>query len=165
VKLLNKIIVGRLGDAFGIAGWSHLHSFTDPHDNIFNYKNWQIEKKPNQFEPLKLESYKPHGNGYIVKIPNCNDRDQALLLKGKSIAIERSELPALKKNEYYWSDLIGLNVVNTEGKSLGAIDYLFETGSNDVIVTKTRQFIPYLKSVIIEIDLKKQTMIVNWEIT
>lgn len=162
-----KIILGRLGDAFGVNGWSHLFSFTEPQSNIFNYKNWQLQKNtanPGDFELIKLDDYKPHGKGYIVKIAHTHDRDDALRLKGKSIAVERTELPTLKKNEYYWSDLIGLAVTNVQGESLGTIDYLFETGSNDVIVTTSRQFIPYLKSVIVEIDLQKKIMRVDWEI-
>ena len=175
-----KIIIGRIGDAYGVKGWSHLFSFTDPHENIFNYKQWQIQTNDDQFIPVKLESYKPHGNGYVIKIKDSNDRDQALLLKGKSLAVERAELPVLKKDEYYWSDLVGLAVTNTKGESLGVIDHLFETGSNDVIATKitrtetdkkgvtlvTEQsiLIPYLNTVVKSVDLEKQTMIVEWEV-
>jgi 16S rRNA processing protein RimM len=162
---MKKIIVGAIGDAYGVKGWSHLISFTDPRDNIFNYKNWQLQVNRNNedhFKPVKLDEYKSHGNGFVVKIANSNDRDQALLLKGKSIAVERSELPAPKKDEYYWSDLVGLNVINAKGESLGAIDHLFETGSNDVIVTTTHLYIPYLKTVVKEIDLAKKIMLVEW---
>ncbi|OGT43582.1 MAG: 16S rRNA processing protein RimM [Gammaproteobacteria bacterium RIFCSPHIGHO2_12_FULL_40_19] len=158
-----KIIIGRIGDAYGVKGWSHLISFTDPHENIFNYKNWQIQTSGDLFAPVKLESYKAHGNGYVIKIKDSNDRDQALLLKGKSLAIERSELPVLKKDAYYWSDLVGLAVINTKGESLGTIDHLFETGSNDVIATNTHVLIPYLRSVVKEVDLEKKTILVEWD--
>lgn len=159
-----KIIIGRIGDAYGIKGWSHLLSFTDPHDNIFNYKNWQIQTSNDHFTPIELETYKTHGNGFVIKFKHSNDRDQALLLKGKSIAIERAELPVLKKDEYYWSDLIGLAVTNTKGESLGVVDHLFETGSNDVIATNTNVLIPYLHSVIKAVDLEKKTILVEWEV-
>lgn len=165
----NKIIIARVGDAFGVKGWSHLYSFTDPHDNVFSYKNWQIEIKPNHFEPLILESHKAHGNSYVVKIKGSDDRDQALLLKGKSIAVDRADLPAPAEDEYYWSDLVGLAVTNTKGESLGVIDHLFETGSNDVIVTrlpntKKQNYIPYLSTVVKKVDLSNKTMLVEWEV-
>ncbi len=160
----NLIIIGRIGDAFGVHGWSHLTSYTDPHDNIFHYKNWHIETRPDHFEPLKLESHKAHGKGFVIKIARCEDRDQALLLKGKAIAIERAELPALKNDEYYWSDLIGFNVTNTKGESLGTIDHLFETGSNDVIVTSTNHYIPYLSNVVKTVDLEGKMIVVEWEL-
>lgn len=158
-----KIIIGRIGDAYGIKGWSHLFSFTDPHENIFNYKNWQMQTDGNHFIPIKLECYKAHGNGYVIKFTNVNDRDHALLLKGKSLAIESSELPVLKKDEYYWFDLVGLAVINTKGESLGIVDHLFETGSNDVIATNTNVLIPYLRSVVKAVDLEKKTILVEWD--
>ena len=186
---MKKIILGRIGDTYGIKGWSHFLSFTDPVENIFTYKNWQIEQSKEQFEPIKLESYKAHGNSFVIKLVNCNNPEQALLHRGKSIAIKRCDLPTLNNNEYYWSDLIGLTVINTQGESLGIIDHLFETGSNDVIVinsTKTRaeaciknstetraeacvlllkqHYIPYLPSVVKEINLAKKTMLVEWEL-
>jgi 16S rRNA processing protein RimM len=169
------IIIGRVGNTFGIKGWSHLISYTDPQENIFTYKNWRIEQSPNHYIPITLESYKEHGNHFVIKFADVKDCDQALLLKGKSIAVERAELPVLSQNNYYWSDLIGLSVVNTKGESLGIIDHLFETGSNDVIVTKITTkidekhtgekniFIPYLGSVVKTVDLEKQMMVVEWE--
>lgn len=162
----NNIIIGRIGDAYGIKGWSHFLSFTDPIDNAFQYKNWKIETAHDQFTPVKLESYKAHGKGYVIKIPYSNDRDQALLLKGKTIAVTRDTLPALPQGEYYWSDLVGLTVLNTQGETLGIIDHLLETGSNDVIAIKTEKkliLIPYLHSVVKQVDLEKEIIVVDWE--
>jgi 16S rRNA processing protein RimM len=123
-----------------------------------------MQTSDDHFAPVELESHKPHGGGYVIKIKNSNDRDQALLLKGKTLAVERSELPVLKKDEYYWSDLIGLAVINMKGESLGIVDHLFETGSNDVIATDKNILIPYLRSVVKAVDLEKKTIQVEWEI-
>ncbi len=160
-----KIIIGRLGAAYGIKGWLHLTSFTDPTNNIFNYKNWFLKKR-SHWESVQLEAHKTHGKSFVVKLANCDDRDIATQLKGAEIAVDRTELPETAENEYYWSDLIGLTIITTAGISLGTIDYLFETGANDVIVTKGKQphFIPYLPDdVIKKIDLQKREMIVDWE--
>ena len=164
-----NITIGHLGDAYGIKGWLHLVSYANPPDNIFKYQNWFIKKD----FLLQIESFKKHGNHFVVKLKNCEDRDQALQFKHQDIFIDRVELPPLSNNEYYWSDLVGLAVHNARGECLGVIDHLFETGSNDVIVVnhhKIKQarlikqyFIPYLKSVVKEIDLTKKTMIVDWE--
>lgn len=175
-----KITIGRIGDAFGVKGWSHLFSFTEPADNIFKYIHWQIrayKKKDAQWRPIEVEFYKPHGGDYVVKFKDCDDRDQALLLKNHTIAVDRVDLPELEKGEYYWSDLIGLQVVNTKGESFGEIDYLFEAGSNDIIATKIikktnvqskkphtiTHYIPYTKDVVKSVDLTKKIMIVEWD--
>ncbi len=85
------------------------------------------------------------------------------------MAILRSQLPTLKEDEYYWSDLIGLTVINKEGVELGIVNYLIETGSNDVLVIKSsdgkEHAIPYLpKRVILNIDLEKRLIEVDWEL-
>lgn len=172
---MTQIIIGHLGDAYGIKGWLHLISYANPPENIFTYQHWTIKNN----QPIQLETHKTHGNHFVIKLQNCNDRDQALQFKHHDIFIDRSELPALKKNEYYWSDLTGLTVVNQNNDVLGVIDHLFETGSNDVIVITQRlnrdtehadgatlikqHFIPYLKSVVKEIDLEAKKMVVDWE--
>ncbi len=178
-----KITIGRIGEPFGVKGWSHLFSFTEPADNIFNYTNWQIrayKKKDAQWVPAEIEFHKPHGGNYVIKFKGSNDRDQALLLKNHTIAVDRAGLPALEKGEYYWSDLIGLQVISTKGESFGEIDYLFEAGSNDIIATKimketraqasvqkkppsSTHYIPYTKDVVKSVDLAKKIMIVEWE--
>ena len=159
------IIIGHLGDAFGVQGWLHLLSYADPADNIFNYPQWQIQKKDGPLKPVVVELHKPHGKSFIVKLKNCNDRDQALSLKNHNILIDRATLPALKSNTFYWRDLIGLTVMNLQNQSLGKIDYLFETGANDVIVTLGEHvhYIPYIKDVVKSVDLENKIMRVDWE--
>jgi len=163
-----KITLGRIGDAFGVKGWLHVHSFTEPADNIFHYAHWQIrayQKNNATWRPIEIESHKPHGSAFIVKFKGYEDRDQALLLKNHTIATDRTALPELKDNEYYWSDLVGLEVINTNGESFGVVDYLFETGANDIIATKGKKthYIPYIKQVIKSIDLEKKIILVEWE--
>ncbi|OGT53885.1 MAG: 16S rRNA processing protein RimM [Gammaproteobacteria bacterium RIFCSPHIGHO2_12_FULL_42_13] len=157
------IVIGRLGDAFGVRGWLHLYSYAHPPENIFHYANWQVNHRPTM-----IEAHRPHGNHFVVKLRNCDDRDQALLLKHQDIQIDRTELPALSEGEYYWSDLIGLRVIDTNGKLLGVVDHLFSTGSNDVIAVHQTEsskplYLPYLKQVIQKIDLREQIILVDAE--
>src|SRR3989338_6097133 len=129
--MTDDIAIGRLGDAHGIRGWLHLFSYANPPENIFQYKNWRIG---NRF--IDAESHRAHGDHFAVKLKGCDDRDQALLLKHQDILIDRQQLPSLPEGEYYWHDLIGLSVIDAHGKTLGIVDHLFSTGSNDVVVIK-----------------------------
>lgn len=168
-KLSKSIIqIGRLGDAYGVKGWSHLVSFTQPANNIFQYTQWLVreyKKRDAQWKPVVVEMYKPHGAAFVVKIKGCEDRDQSLLLKNQSIAIERADLPTLASNQFYWHDLIGLVVITRTGASLGVIDYLFETLAYDMIATKGEKthYIPYTQKVVKSVDLEKKIMTVEWE--
>lgn len=91
--------------------------------------------------------------------------EQAALLTNALVGIPKEALPALPKGEYYWSDLIGLEVINDDNTPLGVVDSLFETGSNDVMVVKngaTQLLLPYHPSVIQAIDLKQACIRVTW---
>ena len=68
-----------------------------------------------------------------AKLEGVLDRDQAALMRGLTIAIERARTAAAGRGEYYWTDLIGLSVVNTQGETLGVVSELLATGAaNDV---------------------------------
>ena len=77
-----------------------------------------------------------------------------------------SALPSTRPGEYYWADLVGLEVRTLDGVDLGRIEQLFETGSNDVIVVQgeRERLIPYIwDQVVREVDLDAGTMLVDWD--
>ena len=103
----------------------------------------------------------------VIKLEGCNDRNQAEALVGAKIAVYRNQLPQLEgPGHFYWADLKGLQVVNTAGVELGVVDYLLETGANDVLVVKGDQerLIPYLwKQVVQDVDLSAKRILVDWD--
>lgn len=165
-KTEEYITVGKIGSAYGVHGWFKVLSYTEFGESILDYQPWHISSDNGAWEPVVLEGGRPHGKGLVAKIRGVNSPEEARLLAGKTIAIFRSQLPKLNKNEYYWSDLKGLSVINKNGENLGKVIYLIETGSNDVLVVKgvTEQAIPYLPGVILKVDLEKQEIHVDWEV-
>jgi 16S rRNA processing protein RimM len=102
----------------------------------------------------------------IAHLAGCENRDQAQALMGCEIAIRRDQLPDAAPGEYYWRDLQGLTVVTIEGELLGTVDHLIETGANDVLVVKgdRERLIPFvLNQVIVNVDLDKQELRVDWD--
>ncbi len=82
------------------------------------------------------------------------------------IGVPRSTLPATADEEYYWTDLEGLQVVHRDGTLLGEVAQLLETGANDVLVVSGDReiLIPYIKDDVIEdVDLAKGVIRVNWD--
>jgi len=162
------IVIGKIGATYGIFGWLKIQTFTEFGPNILDYTPWYLsdgEKK--NWQEVVIEEGKPHGGGMVVKFPNVSNPEEARLMTGKTISILRSQLPELPNDEYYWSDLEGLTVINQHGETLGKIIYLIETGGNDVIVVKGEKdhAIPYLPgSVVKSIDLAKKEMVVDWEL-
>lgn len=162
----NYIVVGQIGSTYGVKGWVKILSFTESINNIVEYQPWYIENGTG-WKPLKVEDATEYGKGLIVKLAGFEVPETVKVLSGKKIAILRSQLPKLDKNEYYWDDLKGLTVIDQHGTVLGKVIYLLETGSNDVLVVKGEKehAIPYLPGkVVTEIDLAKGEMHVNWEI-
>jgi 16S rRNA processing protein RimM len=159
------IKVGVISGLFGVNGWVKIFSYTEPKENILNYRHWIISKAGDQ-RTVKVINGQLQGKTVIAQIENINDRDMASSLLGYEVFISRDQLPVLSKGEYYWSDLIGLTVENLEGIQLGAGDGLFETGANDVIVVKgeREQAIPFIQGEVIKlIDLTAKKIVVDWD--
>jgi 16S rRNA processing protein RimM len=161
-----QIILGRISGLHGVAGWLKIYSYSRPRENIFSYNPLLIQLPTGKCLPQGVTSWKVQGKGLIAQFEDVNDRDAALAFVGLNIAVLRDELPPLKENEYYWCDLIGLEVVNQTDHLLGRVIEIKETGANDVLVVKgeVQYLVPLLKgSVIKEVDQEKGRMLVDWD--
>ena len=142
-----------------------MFSFTDIRENILNYSPWLL-KKDSETRLVAVIDGKLQGKAVVAQLDGVNDRDQAASLMGWDIFISPDQLPKVAKGEYYWSDLIGLNVETDLGIQLGAVDSLLETGANDVLIVKgeRERAIPFLQGkTIINIDLDAGKIVVDWD--
>lgn len=160
------INVGEISGVFGVKGWVKVFSLTDPRENIVSYSPWLL-RKGGEVKEVKLVNGKRQGKSVVAQIEGISDRNDAELLCGWEILINRSQLPETEEGVYYWADLVGLFVETDQGVSLGKVDYLLETGANDVLVVKDgdqERLIPFInEQVIKKIDLKDKKMIVDWD--
>ena len=146
-------------------GWVKIHSFTEPRDNILRYRDIALGSRE-EWKSAILAEGRRHGKGLVARFDGVDDRDQAAGLVGEEISVRRSQLPADAEGGYYWSDLIGLEVVNMRGQRLGTVDRLIETGANDVLVVQgdRERLIPFVRdSVISAVDLDHGRIVVDWE--
>lgn len=159
------VILGRIVGLYGVKGWLRLHSHTRPIENILKYRSWQI-RTGDGWQTHEVEAGKAQGKGLIAKLALVNDRDEATVFLQRDIAVARTQLPPLKPNTYYWTDLEGLKVMNREGQDFGRVDHLFETGANDVMVIKgdKERLIPWIRDqVILKVDLEAGLIEVDWD--
>ena len=166
MKSDKKILVGKISNPHGIKGWVKVISFTDPIENILSYKQWIISDKETE-KTYYLEDSRVQGNKIVIKLENVNDRNDAALLKNLQIKVNRSDLPDLDQNSYYWEDLVDFNVIDIKGNHVGKVDSLFRTGSNDVLViideTKERLLVPFIMEEVIKyVDLAKELISIDW---
>lgn len=175
--MTKKVIIGKFGKTFGVRGWIKVHSFTNPTENILNFSPWFISTNDRDTDKddnwQKISDYKcqQKNHNIIIQLPEINSPEQAQFYTNQFIAIEYTQLPAPQQNEFYWTDLVGCLVINTKNIELGIVDYLFATASNDVMVVKSSDhsptsreyFIPFLKDVIINVDLIAKKITVDWD--
>jgi 16S rRNA processing protein RimM len=162
---IQHVVLGRVGAPYGVKGWLHINSFTRPTNNIEQYTHWQLRqgRVVQQVEVLEL---KTHQKRYAVKLHGIDDRDSAAALTNANIEVPSNDLPNLEHGEFYWTDLIGLTALTPKGHTLGVVTELMETGANDVIVIESpqqRHLVPYIDQCVLEIDLKKKTILVDWD--
>ena len=159
------ISVGKISGVFGVKGWVKVFSFTDPRENILTYSPWLL-KKGDETKTFNVVDGQLQGKTIVAQLAGINDRDQAASLTGWDIFITQVQLPQAAKGEYYWSQLIGLNVETIDGVQLGVVDSLLETGANDVIIVQgeRERVIPFLQGqTIINVDLDAGKIIVDWD--
>jgi 16S rRNA processing protein RimM len=166
VNVNDLVIMGRIVAPYGVFGWLKVLPDTEQIDGLLDYKTWWIGKD-NDWRELKVEEAKIHNDVIVVKLQGISERDGAFACKAKQVAVPRAALPKPGKNEYYWSDLIGLQVKNLQAVDFGKISDVFATGANDVIVAKSEQgqerLIPFIDAAIIEVDMVAKTMLVDWD--
>ncbi len=160
------LIIGRISGLYGVRGWVKIFSHTEPRDNILSYTTWYLGRV-DEWQPVKVAEGRLHGKGVVARLAGCDDRDVASGFVGSDIAILREQLQQAAPGEYYWADLIGLEVSTVEGVDLGKVDHLLETGSNDVLVVlqgKRERLIPFIREQVVrEIDLAGKRMVVDWD--
>lgn len=158
------IIVGRFGKPFGVKGWIKVNSFTNPLENILLYNPWHISVKDG-WEEIEVNDRKIQGQNLVVKLANCDTPEAAKIYTNKDIGVLRSQLPDLVQDEYYWTDLENMSVVNIHGIELGKVASFVATGANDVMVVQgdKEHLIPYISSVVISVDPEKGVITVDWD--
>ncbi|MGD0959527.1 MAG: ribosome maturation factor RimM, partial [Methylomonas sp.] len=145
------LIAGSISGVFGVKGWVKIFSATEPRENILRYSPWLLRKHQQERE-IRVIKGQRHGGAVIAELEGVTDRDTALALIGADIFIRKQQLPKLRADEYYWSDLIGLEVKTSSGVNLGKVEHLMETGANDVLVVtdgETERLIPFLQKRIV----------------
>lgn len=156
--------MGRIAAPYGVLGWVNVLPDTEHVDGLFDYPTWWVQTASG-WQEFSVAEAKVHGDHLVARLQGVPDRDAAFKLKGKPVAVPRAQLPEPAEGEYYWSDLIGLEVENLQAVKLGHIKELFETGANDVIVIagERERLVPFIDPVVKVVDLPGMRMVVDWD--
>ena len=162
----DAIEVGRIADAWGIKGWFKVLPYSASPEALFSSKLWYLlpaEKGSKTFTgvlKLSVREAKEHSDTVVATAQDVDDRSTAEALRGARIFVARSGFPTAGKDEYYWVDLIGLDVINREGIPLGRVKELLSTGAQTVLVMDYEQdgkpqerMIPLVAAYVDDVDL------------
>jgi len=130
---------------------------------ILQYQPWLLGEDK---KPVKIVDGRKQGKGLAALLPGFEGREQAATLVGTQIFVRRDQLPATDKDEYYWSDLEGLEVKTINGVLLGRVERLIETGANDVLVIRGNRehLVPFIQGqYVTRVDLESKTIEVDWD--
>jgi len=160
----DQICVGHITGLQGLQGWVRVFSDTSPRENILEYSPWMLQSESGT---TKVEvKGRLQGRLVLAKLTGIDTRDQAAELIGNKIYIWPEQLPELDQDDYYWSDLIGMQVESTQSEALGRVEDMLETGANDVMVVKgdKERLIPFvMDEVVTKVDLANRRIVVDWQ--
>jgi 16S rRNA processing protein RimM len=178
----DAVEVGRIVDAWGLKGWIKVQPFADDPQALFSSRRWFVlpSEKAGVARPpsvagalptlLKITQVKEHGEVVVALAQEVPDRNAAEALRGARVFIGRASFPTPDPDEFYWVDLIGLEVVNREGVVLGAIVGLIDTGPHSVLRVlpagatgeEAERLIPFVSAYVDDVSLEKRRVTVDW---
>ncbi|MEL6886233.1 MAG: ribosome maturation factor RimM [Pseudomonadota bacterium] len=124
------ICVGVIGGAYGVRGEVRIKSFCAVPEDIESYSPLSSEDGTRHFT---LALIRPMKNGFVARLAEVATKEQADALKGVQLFANRDQLPGLPDDEYYYTDLVGLEVFDTGGTSLGRVKSVQNHGASDLL--------------------------------
>ena len=172
----DAIEVGRIADAWGVKGWFKVLPHSADPQALFSSKRWYLqpsERGAKTFSGtvlLRVREAKEHSDTVVARADEVDDRAAAEALRGARIFVPRSSFPTADKDEYYWVDLMGLDVVNREGVALGKVKDLMSTGPQTVLVLEYEEdgkplerMLPFVAAYVDGVDLPGRKITVDWQ--
>lgn len=167
--------VGRIVEAWGLKGWIRVQPYAEPADALLGAKRWYLKPADTlarQVVPLPavvldIGEVREHGDGLVATSAAIADRTAAESFRGARIFVARASFPATSEDEFYWADLIGLEVVNRDQVVLGRVTGLIDTGPQSVLrilggESAGEILIPFVSAYVDSVDIAARRIVVDW---
>ena len=164
--------VGHITGAYGLRGGIRVTPYSADADALLNVKTWWLDKPA--LRPVQVRSAKYHSGDVTATLVDVADRSEAEALKGATVQVSRAEFPALPEDEYYWSDLIGLDAVNLQGEALGKVADMMSNGPQSILrivpvpeadapdAKREERLVPFVDQFVKTVDLKAKLITLDW---
>jgi len=173
------IAVGRIRDAWGVAGGFKVEPYNDPRESLLrSVRRWWLTREPSSSvragaatdpaslsRELRVLRCRIHGDGLVARAEGVDDRTAAESLKGFEVWVRRADFPKAGANEFYWIDLIGCEVIGQGDVSLGTVQALDDHGAHPILIISAgdhERLVPFVDAYLIEVDPGRRLIRVDW---
>jgi 16S rRNA processing protein RimM len=158
--------MGRIGAPYGVKGWVHVDSHTDPPQRLLEYREWVLRLASGERSRRRVLAGRTHARALVAWLEGVAGRDEAAALVGAVVEIERTALPEPPERQYYRADLVGFAVRNLEGADLGCVSHFVDAPSGALMVTREPQgrehWVPAAPRHLRRVDLAAREILVDW---
>lgn len=157
------ILLGKVAATHGIKGQLRIVPYSGSGETFLSLKSVLLRNTAGKTVEQNIAAVSSHGRKVLVALKGYTDINQVIPFVGSEVLIKREQLPPVEEGEFYWHDLIGMQVVTDTGRKLGVLESIIETGSNDVYVVtsgKEEILVPALEDVVVSVDLAAKIMTV-----
>ena len=157
--------MGRLGRPYGVQGWSHVESWTDPPAALLKYRQWVLRAPDGSRRPANRQGVRAQGASIVARVDGSETPERAAALTGTVIEVARGDLPAPSPGEYYRDDLLGFSVRNVEGVALGTLRGYIDMPANPVMVVvdgDRERWLPLTSQHLRRVDPVARLLEVDW---
>lgn len=176
----DAIEVGRIHDAWGVKGWLKIIPHSTQPEALFSARQWYLQPSAEGVvrfsgtRKLYIREAREHGGAVVASVRDIDDRDSAEALRHARIFVPRSSFPSTASDEFYWVDLIGLDVVNREGLLLGQVAEIMSSAAQSVLVVRatppadgggsaSEHLIPFVSAWVDGVDVAARRIAVDWQ--
>jgi|SRR5688572_14872059 len=159
--------MARVAGPFGVRGWVKIKAFTERPESLGAFPRWLVGSG-DDWNEMAVEGFEVHSKGPVAKLAGCEDREGAVRLRDREIAVPREALGDAQEGTIYWVDLVGSDVVDEAGVALGKVESLFESGETSVLVVRGQdsvreRMIPFVREYVKSVDRDARRITVDWK--
>ena len=167
------IQVGHITGAYGIRGGIRVSPYSMDADALLSVKTWWLDKP--SLRPVQVRNAKSHSGDVTATLVDVTDREMAEALKGATVQVSRADFPELPEDEYYWTDLIGLDTVNLQGEALGKVTDMMHNGAQSILritpvpdpnaapdAKAPERLVPFVDQYVKTVDLQARLITLDW---
>lgn len=157
------IVIGKITKTHGLFGNVKVVPMTNVEEIFLNLKEVFVKDETrNGIYRVNVQKIKKIGKNYLLKIAGIDSLEKAKKIVGMQLLLKTEELPKLSSDEYYFYQLLNVDVYNETGEKLGRVIDIIETGSNDVVVVKTKDgeiLIPMVKEYVVSFEPERKLVV------